>query len=54
MSNFNEVANLRAAEVQVLAEPKKTLGAGFTKPYGHASLFIDHWDTELRRLHRPR
>ncbi|MGW1146162.1 hypothetical protein ACWD6I_14130 [Streptomyces sp. NPDC002454] len=88
MSNFNEVANLRAAEAQVLAESKKTLGAvyltgyvvecrlkhflhlngisfprsgreghnlrglwqsaGFTKPYGHASLFIDHWDTELR------
>lgn len=88
MSNFNEVANLRGAEVQVLAESKKTLGAvylagyvvecrlkhflhlngipfprngreghnlrglwesaGFTKPYGHASLFIDHWDTELR------
>ncbi|MFI7274297.1 hypothetical protein [Streptomyces sp. NPDC049879] len=88
MSSFNEVANLRAAEVQTLAESKKTLGAvylagyvvecrlkhllhlngipfprsgreghnlrglwqsaGLTKPYGHASLFIDHWDTELR------
>ncbi|MEU9774106.1 hypothetical protein [Streptomyces sp. NPDC047968] len=88
MSSFNEVANLRAAEVQVLAESKMALGAvylagyvvecrlkhflhlngipfprsgreghnlrglwqsaGFTKPYGHTSLFIDHWDTELR------
>ncbi|MGA4857474.1 hypothetical protein ACPCAB_12545 [Streptomyces koyangensis] len=88
MSSFNEVANLRATEVQVLTEAKKTLGAvylvgyvvecrlkhflqlngipfprsgreghnlrglwqstGFTKPYGHPSLFIEHWDTELR------
>jgi hypothetical protein len=88
MSNFNEVASMRAVEVRVLAESKRTLGAvylagyvvewrlkhflhlnsvpfprsgreghnlrglwrsaGFAKPYGHAALFIDHWDTELR------